>query len=232
MLRPEVGQPAYVLHRRPYKETSFIVELLTLEHGRVAGVMRGARGTRRHDPIEPFSRMEVGWRGRGQLVTITSRESVHHWKLSARFLFAGLYLNELLIRSLRHEEPVVELFRVYEEALGRLETEHDLESTLRAFEKRLLRELGYELSFEVDISTGNNLKEDVEYEFVRGEGFQPALKSAVTTYSGLVLRRISEDKYDDEQVRRAAKFLLRRALRPHIGDKPIATKDLFRRGGS
>ena len=88
-------------------------------------------------------------------------------------------LNELLIRTLRHEEPVVELFGVYEEALGRLEIEHDLESTLRVFEKRLLRELGYELSFEVDSSTGNKLMEDVEYEFVRGAGFQPAFKSQV-----------------------------------------------------
>jgi len=229
MIAPVLGQPAYVLHRRPYKETSSIVELLTLEHGRVAGVMRGVRRARRLDPIEPFSRMEVGWRGNGQLVTFTSRESVHHWRISARFLFAGLYLNELLIRTLRHEEPVVELFGVYEEALGRLEIEHDLESTLRVFEKRLLRELGYELSFEVDSSTGNKLMEDVEYEFVRGAGFQPAFKSSKKTFSGFVLRRISEDQYEDEQVRRAAKLLLRQALRPHIGNKPMATKDLFRR---
>ena len=232
MIRPELGQPAYVLHRRPYKETSSIVEMLTLEYGRIAGVARGARSARRLDPVEPFSRIEVGWRGRGQLVTITSRESVHQWRLSARFLFAGMYLNELLIRTLRHEEPVVDLFRAYEEALGRLATEHDLEATLRVFEKRLLRELGYELSFEVDISTGKDLKEDDEYELVRGEGFQPALKSASITFGGSVLRRISQDQYADEKVRRAAKFLLRQALRPHIGDKPIAARELFRRGGA
>ena len=54
--------------------------------------------------------------------------------------------------------------------------------------------------------------------------------SSKKTFSGLVLRRISEDQYEDEQVRRAAKLLLRQALRPHIGNKPMATKDLFRRG--
>src|SRR3546814_14474165 len=39
-------QPAYVLHARPYRETSLLLECLTREHGRLGVVARGVRGER------------------------------------------------------------------------------------------------------------------------------------------------------------------------------------------
>lgn len=39
-------EPAYVLHRRPFRETSLLVDLLTLNHGKVGVVARGANSTR------------------------------------------------------------------------------------------------------------------------------------------------------------------------------------------
>ncbi|HNG48185.1 MAG TPA: recombination protein O N-terminal domain-containing protein, partial [Plasticicumulans sp.] len=39
-------EPAWVLHTRPYRDTSLLLELLTLTRGRVGAVARGARGPR------------------------------------------------------------------------------------------------------------------------------------------------------------------------------------------
>ena len=40
------GQPAYVLHSYPFRETSLIVEVFSRDHGRVALLARGARRPR------------------------------------------------------------------------------------------------------------------------------------------------------------------------------------------
>ena len=65
-------------------------------------------------------------------------------QLGGDALFAGLYLNELLIRTLSQEEPVAALFNDYGDALASLNSvgaEGDLEPILRTFERRLLEEL-------------------------------------------------------------------------------------------
>lgn len=229
MTAPAERQPAYVLHRRAYRETSSIVDFLSMEHGRVAAVARGTRGSRGR-PVEPFTRLEVGWRGKGRMVTVTACETVHRWRLDGRRLFAGMYLNELMMRALPPEETVGELFRVYEAALAALEADDDIEPILRVFEKCLLREIGYGLTFDVDAADGGAVLDDRMYEFVDGAGFHAVAAGTPGGWRGGVLKGIAEDRYDAPGVRRAAKAILRRALKPHLGDRPLASRELFRRG--
>ncbi len=221
-------QPAYLLHARAYRETSAIVEMLTPEHGRVAGVARGVRGGRRPQPIEPFCLLEIGWRGGGSLVTVTGREVVRRWRLAGRALFSGMYVNELLVRSLRPSEAAPNLFRAYEMTLERLESEADLEPPLRVFEKRLLFELGYGPTFDVESISGEAMVDDRDYVFTEGEGFRIAGEATEGAFPGRVLKEIARDRYEAKDVRRAAKVILRRALRPHLGPRPLASRELFR----
>ena len=221
-------QPSYLLHARAYRETSAIIELLTLEHGRVAGVARGVRGGRRPQPIEAFRLMEIGWRGSGSLVTVTGREVARRWHLAGRALFAGMYVNELLIRSLRPAEAVPNLFWAYQVTLGRLASEADLEPPLRVFEKRLLFELGYGPTFDVESVSGEAVADDRTYIFAEGEGFRVAGTATENAFPGRVLKDIARDRYEATDVRRAAKIILRRALKPHLGPRPLAARELFR----
>ncbi|TDJ31914.1 MAG: DNA repair protein RecO, partial [Gammaproteobacteria bacterium] len=39
-------EPGWVLHTRPYRETSMLVEAFTRGHGRIGLVARGARGAK------------------------------------------------------------------------------------------------------------------------------------------------------------------------------------------
>ena len=229
MTAPAQQQPAYVLHRRAYRETSAIVDFLTQDHGRVAGVARGTRGDGRSRLVEPFSRLAVSWRGKGRLVTVTGCETAHRWRLDGHRLFAGMYLNELMVRVLPVEEAVTDLFRVYEAALAALETEDDIEPTLRMFEKCLLREIGYGLTFDVDAARGEEVRDDAMYEFVDGAGFHAVAGGTPGAWPGAVLKDIARDQYESATVRRAAKAILRQALKPHLGDRPLASRELFRR---
>ena len=72
------GQPAYVLHARPWRETSLIVELLSRDHGRIAVVARGVQGAKRHPlraALQPLQHLRLDFLPRGELGRLTQAEA-------------------------------------------------------------------------------------------------------------------------------------------------------------
>lgn len=230
MTRRIVDEPAYVLHARAYRETSAIIDLLTLQHGRVSVVARGVRRSRGGGQPHPFGRLLVGCSGRGQLLTLTGHDAISHRWLTGDALYAGLYLNELLLRLLRDDDPHPVLFTGYERTLDELAAGSG-EAALRMFERLVLKECGYEVTFGFDAQSGEPVLAALSYCFVPDVGFH-AVNEAVDdrlVFAGATLRAIAADDYSDAGVRRSAKQIMRRALAPHLGDKPIASRALYRR---
>ena len=147
---PPPSQPAYVLHSRAYRETSALVDFLTPQ-GRLRAVLRSARG-KAGTLARPFVPLEIEFRGRGELKNVGRMESagIATW-LNGEALFSGLYLNELLIRLLPAEDPHPAVFDHYAATLVALAQGRALEPLLRAFEWRLLDDLGYGFSLTRDI---------------------------------------------------------------------------------
>lgn len=237
MLPAAERQPAHVLHRRPFRETSVIVELLTRDHGLVGGVVRGARGAgRRARPIEPFSEVVVAWRGRGELVNVLRHESVAARRLSGERLFAGLYVNELLVKMLGRGDPVSGLFHRYADAVSALVDGDDMAGVLRSFERALLDELGYGLAFDIDVRNGRPIDRGRRYDVVVGEGFRECARNGgevggrrdePLTLSGSEIAAIDMGDYSDRHIRRAAKHVFRSALELRLGGRSLATRRLF-----
>ena len=114
-------QQAFVLHAYPYRETSLIVEALTLEHGRVAMVARGAKRPRSElrGVLQAFQPLCLSWAGAGELKTLTRAE----WRgglplVTGAALLCGFYLNELLLKMLPREDPHPDLFGDYRRRHG------------------------------------------------------------------------------------------------------------------
>lgn len=94
------AEPAYVLHARPWRETSLLLDVLTLEHGRLALVAKGARrpGSQLRPVLLTFQPLVLGWSGAGEVRTLTRAD----WAggvplLQGRALWCGYYLNELVL---------------------------------------------------------------------------------------------------------------------------------------
>jgi DNA repair protein RecO (recombination protein O) len=102
-------QPAYVLHSRPYRETSLLLECLTRDQGRLGVVARGVRGEKtrlRRAQLEPFQPLAMGLLLRGELATLTSVEITGaSLRLVGNAGLAGLYLNELVVRLSERQDP-------------------------------------------------------------------------------------------------------------------------------
>jgi DNA repair protein RecO (recombination protein O) len=229
MTRRLSDEPAYLLHARAYRESSALLELLTAHYGCVSVVGRGLKGQRRRRVPTPFVRMRLACSGRGALLTLTAFETEGQHALEGDALFSGLYLNELLLRLVRHEDPHPALFDGYETALAGLAAGADVEACLRRFELLLLRECGYELTFDVDAGSGEPIVPDAVYAFEADHGFvrSDGLPDERGSFRGATLLAIKEDDLTDREVRRAAKRILRQALEPHLGARPLESRRLF-----
>lgn len=228
-------QPAFVLHRRLYRETSFLVELLTLDHGRLSVVAKGVRKPRSTIPglLQPFTPLLVSWSGKNELMTLTHAEaSACVVRLNGDCLFAGFYLNELLMYLLEKWDAHPGLYLAYQKAISALQSGVLEQRILRSFEKQLLEELGYGLLSKSDPSLQQRILPDQFYRFVPEQGFVLSELSDVTQaksniFSGKSLLAIAQENWQDEESLQDAKRLTRFLLAPLMGMRPVYSRKLF-----
>ncbi len=228
-------EPAFVVHLRPYRETSALLELLTRNHGRVCVVARGCKRPR--SPLrlllQPFEPLLVSWSARGELGTL--RDAERAWvavPLSGAALLSGLYMNELVVRLTHRFDPHPGLFDAYVQALRQLATPTSMELTLRRFEKQLLEEVGYGLMLEREASSGAPVRAGMRYRYLPQSGPIPATGAGGTgvPVSGHTLLALAANGSLDASMRREAKRLMRSEIDSLLGDRPLTVRRLSRRG--
>lgn len=227
-------QPAFVLHCRPYRETSLIIDLFTRDYGRVAVVARGVRSSKsRLKPIlQPFVPLLVSWHGKGELMTLSAAEGqgAPFW-LQGECLLSAFYLNELLVRVLHKYDSYPKLYTIYHETLIELQRDKLEQKTLRIFEKKLLEELGYGLQLQYHIPEGKPFNAELSYSFYPEQGFEltPESKNNVQSrvFLGSSLLALASESLDCPEVLRDAKRLMRLAFAPLLGSQPLHSRKLF-----
>ena len=213
--------PAFVLHARPYRETSLLLECLTREHGRLGVVARGVRGERsrlkRAQP-EPFQPLLLDLLLRGELATLTAVETVGTpSRLSGDRGLAGLYLNELVVRLTGRQDPSPGLFDAYAQTLTRLGSAESLAWSLRRFERDLLRSIGYGLQLEHEADTGEPLLPQAHYRYQAEQGAVRCAAGSARTPRGSDLLALAHDRMPDEHGLRALRHMMREIIRFHLG---------------
>ena len=227
-------QPAYILHTRPYRNTSVLVDFLTPDYGRVAGVARGVRAAskaakQKRALFQPFTPLLVSWSGKSELKTITHFEGEHRSPvLIGKQLFSALYINELLCRLLKQQEESRQLFALYQATLEQLQQQQGVDIVLRQFEFGLLDFLGYGIDLGNDSETGGPIDGGRDYYFFADHGFRAGSAGPMTgeRFAGAELLSLQRGDFSPE-VRRMAKRLCRLALQVHLGDKPLKSRELF-----
>ena len=133
-------QPAFILHGRDFRDSSRLLDIFSLDYGRVTLVAKGARSPRSklQGILEPFSPLIISWSGKGEVQTLTGAESVKSSiTLSGKQILSAYYINELLQRLMIQYDPHPELFRMYQQTLENFQAGNE-EVVLRGFEKKTL----------------------------------------------------------------------------------------------
>jgi DNA repair protein RecO (recombination protein O) len=226
-------QPAFILHRRAFRETSAIVEVFTRNHGRIGVVARGACRPRSalRAALMPFAPLLMSWSGRGELATLRSVELANvPSDLFGKALLSGMYVNELVMRLTHRHDPHPELFEAYEQAITELGTGACLEQTLRMFEKRVLEAIGYGLILESEADNDKAICAGEQYRYIadRGPTQDPHLAGESVDVCGETLLTLSLERPLSTLGQREAKRLMRFLLAVHLGGRPLASRELFR----
>ena len=220
----------YVLHRRPYRDSSLIVELYTREYGRLSTFARAARGPRtRFSGLEAFRPMLLSWVGRGEAPTLTAAEpdGPPPPALAPERVFSAFYLNELLLKLTSPHDPQPELYAHYADTLAKLRSAAGLETVLRQFEKRLLELLGYGAEFGQQID-GRPLAADAYYHFEAGAGLRPADAAPGTVAGRVLLALAAEEPLEDPESQRQARAVLRTAIDHCLDGRELRVRGVAR----
>ncbi|HEY6450990.1 MAG TPA: DNA repair protein RecO [Steroidobacteraceae bacterium] len=225
---------AYVLHQRPFRDSSLIVEIFAREYGRMTVFARAARGPRpRFGALQPFRALLLSWSGRGEAPQLTAAEADtpdEQGGPPAAHLMSAFYLNELLLTLTTRHDPHPELFDQYRLTLAHLRRSRPAEAALRRFEARLLDLIGYGLNLAAEADTGRPVRADAHYHYRPGvHGVVLAAAGSEDAIPGRVLQGLvaAAELYGETDLRQA-RALMRRAIDHCLEGRPLRTRIVAR----
>ncbi|MBT7952254.1 MAG: DNA repair protein RecO [Gammaproteobacteria bacterium] len=223
----------FILHKRSYRESSLLLDLFSSKHGRISLVAKGGRRNKKNTQAlyQPYRSLNVSWAGRGEMGTLTGIDAIGaEFDLKGEQVIAAFYLNELLIRLLHKHESHPELFEAYLVALTRLAHSEPIMMALRYFEKHLLNALGYGLVLDHDVESGEPIRggQDYYYKLDHGPCFSKPVNTAYISISGNTLLALDREELNEGSAQEEAKQLMRMTLKTLLGEKPMASRDLYK----
>lgn len=230
-----VQEPAYVLHRRPWHETSLMVELFSLNAGRQTVIARGAQSPRSplKAQLQPFQPLLLDWTGRGELKTLTQADvrdgpALRH----TRALYSGLYINELLQRILPAADPHPELFASYIDVIASLAETRDVEPVLRRFEQSFATAMGYNFAWDLAMDTGEPVEPGRRYCYDPEQGLlaMPSESARLQGLPGETLLLLATGNLESTECRRIAKRVMRVLMDYLLQGRPLHSRNLFIQG--
>jgi DNA repair protein RecO (recombination protein O) len=147
-----------VIGVRRHGEASAILELMTREHGRHLGLVRGGFGTRMKPILQTGNSVSASWRARldehlGNYTIEAMRQRASNFFGAPHAIYGVTHLAALM-RLLPERDPHADLYTVFEGILDRLEDPVLAAPLVARFELQMLTELGFGLDLEQCASTG------------------------------------------------------------------------------
>ncbi|HEC27355.1 MAG TPA: DNA repair protein RecO [Gammaproteobacteria bacterium] len=232
------SQPAFLLHARPFRETSLIIEVFSRQYGRVGLLARGVRNpkSRKRALVMPFQSLLLGWSGKGELPLLTSIEATGRAReLAAEQRYAAFYLNELLLKLLYRYDAHESLFDYYNKILDEIYQGVPIQHTLRRFEKELLSQSGYGLILHHEAGSSRPVVAEGQYQYIPERGPRPVSQTAQENHSeeqGIYIKGKSlldyyHDVFYDKESLKECRRLVRHLLDRQLGGKPLHSRRVF-----
>jgi len=209
----------FVLHARPFRENSRILELVTQDAGRVAVLARGRAGS-----LRSFVLLELAWRGRGELPSLSVGEEQRVFPLTGRALVCALYLNELVLSLFPRTARIGDVVAILETAYTGLLAPGRPDTVLRTAEWSLLEFVDSGLEHVADAG----LAPEAYYRYRPDTGLSESIASETpAAVSGATLLALARGDSVPEAAQRGARDFMRRLIDEHLDGRKLQTRRLL-----
>ncbi len=220
-------QKAYVIHSRPYKETSLIVTFLTEKKGKISAVAKGAKrkNSRLSGNLEPFQCLNIDYRGKSDLKSLVLAEPIEVFEdfFGSENLYSAFYVNELINYLVAQADESMEIFDLYKKCISNLKRNNQIEKILRDFELNILSTLGYEINFLSDYDSNEPIMNGLRYKYSPQSGFSKSEQG----YDGKILNEINERKFSKNSLQ-ACKEINRTTINYYFEELNIKSRIFFK----
>lgn len=227
----EWSDSGIVLSARLHGENSVVLELLTRDHGRHAGLVRGGTSRRSRSMLQPGNTLDVQWRGRlsehlGSYSAEPARSRAGEL-MAARDALAGLNaFTAMAAATMPEREEHAPVFIVGEILLDAMMAGDNWLALYVRWEAGLLEALGFGLDLTECAATGGN--DDLAY--VSPKSGRAVSRAAAGIYAPRLFRlppfllgsAAPQDGDVAAGLELTGHFLLERVLRPHGREMPQA----------
>lgn len=229
------AETAFVLHARPWRETSLLVEVLSEHHGRLGLVARGVQGPKRQAlraALQPLQWIRFDAVQMGELARLNSAEAIDVApRLAGDAMLAGFYLNELTLRLAPRQDPAPEVYDAYARTRARLGHGEPLAWTLRRFERDLLDALGFGFDWQHD-GDGAPIDPAARYRLDPEHGPRRLLsdrghgdRSSAATGRGLL--SLADDRMPEADDMPGLRRAMRGVLSHHLGPRGLKSWEML-----
>jgi len=227
----EYSTNAWVLHKKWSGDTSAQVTFLTRDKGVVRALCKGGRTQKKQALLQAFTPLWIMLNERSEWYYVQQIELLSpSLLLEEQYLFAGLYVNELLYHGLECLDAQPALYDAYETtllALCEAEDKAQLEMILRRFERIVLLSMGYGVLLTHEVNTGLPVDPVLQYAYIAGEGVVQVNERGIL---GRHVLAFAGDNLIEPDVLKAAKHIMRLAIDHALNGKEIKARRLFYTG--
>lgn len=219
-------QPAFILQRRKFRETSLLLTVLTKDFGIVSLIAKGVRRAKSTTAglLLPFLSLKISYIGKSELKTLIGVEQNGIGiNLPNTALYCGYYVNEIIGFLLHHHDPHPEVFASYHDCLQMLGKQTDIEQNLRFFELDLLSHIGYGLQLLV-CDNNQQVVPDQQYYF---DGEAALVASSHGYISGKTLQSLADRQNLHPKQLGEAKILMRAVLDFQLDGRTLKSRELL-----
>ncbi len=228
-----------ILHKRPFKEKSEIIDLLTDRYGRIS-LFTGQRKVKGVPLfLETFSIGEWTLKEGRSFYFIEDYTPLKRYPLKGQYIWLAYYLNELLLRLFPPNIAEPHLFHLYQRALddllyaeGQKLPIQACEPSLRRVEITLLEALGVMPDLQNDWE-GNPFRAEARYQYfadlgafvLKGSLFAPQNSSPLFLGSDLI--QVSKMEWQTPEGLLSVKHLMRLLISPLLEGRPLRSRQWF-----
>jgi len=219
---------SFIIHSRPYSETSIIFDILTESNGLISLIAKGIKKKKDGSLLQPFKELQLSYTNKGSLPILTKFEIINSFsEIKSKYLLIGLYFNELIYKFIPKSEPLPSLYSIYKKQLEYMKTTKDIpDVVLLTFETMFLKEIGYEI-VRAQIQSSNIIW-DKKYFYDYEIGFREVGNNhPLNLISGKSLYYLLKYEFSSIDEIKGVRNIIKNIINELLGDRKIKSFDFI-----